>query len=116
MTVAEVLDRETACLERFARQPWFGFVAPPELQSGLGGAPDLRARDAVRAFFAQGDLGTLRAAVDHVRALEDAWIVAPDDQDYTAPPPLHREAAAVRGCLSRLEHALASLLLQEARS
>ena len=114
MTVPDVPHREVERLERFARRAWFGLVAPPEIRGQ--GAPDLRARDAVWAFFAQRDLGTLRAAVDHTRAFADdecpgVWI--DDDVGFV---PLHRETAAVRECLSRLEHALASQVLQEAWS
>ena len=118
------LQTEIKRLVRLSLRPWFNCVAPPPLAGRSGAWCGV----VIETFFLLRDLGAMRRMVDQIHVLDDD-----DEAPYTHEPPegadddglalfvehagwLTPQAAALRTCLRRIEHACALQVLAESWS
>lgn len=113
------LPAELRRLVRLSFRPWFDRVAPAPLAGQCGAMCEV----IVETFFALRDLGAFRRMVDRVGvkvADEDVYEDNPDFDGLVHSLEhagwLTPQAAALRTCLRRIEHACALQVLSESWS
>ena len=107
------VQAEKERLVRLSRYPWFHVIAPRPLRFEVGCVARPPVDQVVDVIFQRRDLGSMRALVDGVRVFADDE-ERPSFLDADGSCILNREAAALRGCLARLELMLALQVTEEA--